>query len=846
MQTAQAEVNHPMWARALEGVYHKTKEMMAKRQYWGVAYPLLVVSLCVAPRDFFLQNWSWCFEMGAAKLKERSGRLLILNALVRLVWVYVYRCNESTASVLVKLATITKYFFPPSRSSSSWAPDDQNQMDVLVYAVHYILLRHTEFGQDLVLSLVQEPTNSSSATFQLSDPERVVVGIRAVLVTLHAMEKDVGVPAWPSSSDLGTPIPAGDYPAAAERLADEFWESRADAAEFFRTRCARHIETLALSLGTRLARAHYFDAQFALARLGESAEERDAFVVRDGAAYPRALVPEIAITQACLDALPRCLAPGAKLEQLLDIALEAIVNVEPALGAAAERALLRLARDAAFAGRTAQHATRFLFAHSQVLLGPAEVFLMVEQEPLLKLWLAVVEAWTKVVLTPEKVPDAEEHNVLTEDNLTVFREIQAAALFLLAYNGPTLRSAGATVLRLFHSLALPIPAEDRAFDMFFGAEGLAVLNDASHSALLDAQFRARHSHWKKQKHDDVLLRISESANAVDRPIWVNMETTMFQRSWDRHPRVARLCRGTILAAVLRYHPVVAASAGLKSTVAQGSSRARERDAVAVDQWSVWIRLLCCTAFDGQSSGGRPPPETGAGSLESQWERISSARGLFWHLISFLAAETGNGRHAVISALGSVPAIAVQGLLEDLQRITQYIFDGKAPRMSRSDRLHYAVAHVHNLVADHLSDPIVSRGPAMQLIVQFVRDTEVFLRRDDIVRLHDMQKLRKQFCCIVEKVFNQPNALQAPGLPNPLSIYSLCDEWCQYGPRSPEARARYAAMNEAAVAKWADKERETAAQRFHNESVHLSVAASGAVTALCVRRTIRACPPSCKG
>ncbi|KZV99602.1 hypothetical protein EXIGLDRAFT_698301 [Exidia glandulosa HHB12029] len=849
-KTAQAEVNHPMWARALEGIYIKTKEMMAKRQYWTIAYPLLVVSLCVAPRDFFLQNWSYVFELGAAKLKERTGRLLILNALTRLLWVYIYRCAEPTSSVLVKLATLIKYIFPPSRTNSGWAPDDRNQLDVLVYIVHYILLRHSEYGQELVLGLLQEPSNSASTTFQLSDPERVVVGIRAVLVTLHAMEKDVTTPVWPSSWDLNSPIPATDYPASADRLLDDFWEqpqrAGTGAADFFRTRCARHIETLALSLGARLARCHYFDAQFALARLGDSAEERDAFVVRehreDGrgvhVTYPKTLVQEIYIVQACLDALPRCLgAPGSgKLDQLLEIALESVVNVEPSLGAAAGKALLRLANDKAFSNRTAQHATRFLFGHSQVLNGPAEVFLMVEQEPLLKLWLAVVEAWTKVVFGGQsKAEGEEEEKGPGEEVFAVLREVQAAAIFLAAYAGPALRSAGATVLRLLRSLSVPLLPEDRAFDMFFGKEGLAILNDPLVSSLLEAQFRARHSHWKKQKHDDILLRVIESTNAVDPTLWVNIEALLFQRSWDRHPRIARHCRGTVLAAVLRYHPVVASSAGLKSTATPGSSRAyaaKERDAVVVDQWSVWIRLLCCTAFDGQSSGGRPPPETGAGSLESQWERISSARGLFWHLISFLAAETGNGRHAVIFALGSVPAIAVQGLLEDLQRITQYIFDGKAPRMSRSDRLHYAVAHVHNLVADHLPDPVVSQGPAMQLLVQFVRDTEAFLRRPDIMRQYDMQKLRKHFCSIVEKLFNQPEALQSPGLPNPLSIYSLCDEWCQYGPRSNDARARYAAMSEAAVAKWADKERETAAQRFHNESVHLSVAASGACTALC--------------
>ncbi|EJD54741.1 hypothetical protein AURDEDRAFT_79755 [Auricularia subglabra TFB-10046 SS5] len=848
LQTAQAEVNHPLWAKAIEAIYPKTKEMISKRQYWTLAYPLLVVSLCVAPRDFFLQNWMWCFEMGAAKLKacdykncERSGRLLIMNSLVRLLWVYIYRCNEPTSTVLVKLASLIKSFFPPGRANPM---DDQT--DLLVCVVHFILLRHVEYGQELVLNLLQETSLrllDSSSTTELPSPDRVVVGIRAVLVTLHAMEKDIMVPVWPSSWDLNAAIPASDYPSSAERLADAFWEApHRTALTEFRTRYTRIIETLAVSLGVRLARVHYFDAQFALARIGESMEERDAFIIREHggghmAAYPKTLAPEIAILQACFDALPRCVSPGApKLDQMLDIALGCGVSVEPALAAAAERLVLRLANDNVYATRTAQHATRFLFAHSQILRGPPEVFLLVELEPMLKLWKAVVEAWAKSALMPEK--GAEQEFVLTEDVVAVACEVQAAAMFLLTYNSSTIRSSAASILRLFHGLPLEITQQDRAFDAFFGDEALAVLNHPIQTTQLESQQRARFAHWKKQKHDDLLLRIAESTNDVDRPIWRNLLVALFQRSWELYPRVVRTSRGTLLAAVLRYHPVIASYAGLtKSAPSQTPGRStRDRDVdqtVAVEQWKVWTRLLCCTAFDGEPSGGRPPPETGAGSPEAQWERMSSARGLFWHLISFLAAENGTSRNAVVAALGSVPASAVQGLLEDLQRITQYIFDGKAPRARRSDRLHTAVANVHSLVAQHLRDPIVSRGPALQLIVQFVRDTEAFLRSPDIAPMWEMQRLRRHFCSVIELLFDRDDALQTPGLPNPLSLFRLCDDWCQYGPKSAEAKARYAVMQEAASATWTDpKDKEAAAQFFHGESVGLSVAASGAVAALC--------------
>lgn len=46
--------------------------MVFKPRYWIVAYPLYVTSLCVAPTEYFLLNWTGCLEAGLAKLKVRG------------------------------------------------------------------------------------------------------------------------------------------------------------------------------------------------------------------------------------------------------------------------------------------------------------------------------------------------------------------------------------------------------------------------------------------------------------------------------------------------------------------------------------------------------------------------------------------------------------------------------------------------------------------------------------------------------------------------------------------------------------------------------------------------------
>ena len=70
-QTAQAETNNPQWGKAIETIYPKAREMMSKPRYWQVAFPLVIISLCVAPQSYFLKHWQSCFEHAVSKLKVK-------------------------------------------------------------------------------------------------------------------------------------------------------------------------------------------------------------------------------------------------------------------------------------------------------------------------------------------------------------------------------------------------------------------------------------------------------------------------------------------------------------------------------------------------------------------------------------------------------------------------------------------------------------------------------------------------------------------------------------------------------------------------------------------------------
>lgn len=71
VETATAEVNHPMWSKAIALILSRTLAMMQKPRYWNVAFPLVVIALGVSPREIFMQNWQTCVDAITLRLKVR-------------------------------------------------------------------------------------------------------------------------------------------------------------------------------------------------------------------------------------------------------------------------------------------------------------------------------------------------------------------------------------------------------------------------------------------------------------------------------------------------------------------------------------------------------------------------------------------------------------------------------------------------------------------------------------------------------------------------------------------------------------------------------------------------------
>ncbi|KAF8067774.1 cell morphogenesis N-terminal-domain-containing protein [Lyophyllum atratum] len=882
-KTAQAETNNPQWAKAIEIIYPKAREMMSKPRYWPVAFPLAITSMCVAPQSYFLKNWVACFEAACSKLKEKPLRMVIMNGIMRLIWTYLYRCQESASTTTTKLDSLLKHFFPTNRLTIFPAED---RLECFIYTVHFILSRHFEFGKDLCLELLQE---SSIASLQQTGniggalaPERIAVAVQAILLSLHAIEKDSPTPAWPSSNDFSSVPSWSDYPTSSEFVPATLL-SKPGMQDFF----DRFGKTLAVIAGhcfNLVGLMSVFDEQWSYVRLNLAYEETQNYAIRrhsDGhpVAYPNSFAPQIYMLQTCFQSWPRCLHPVIPLEDALDMLLRGVVHVDPTLAEVSCLALKRFMADRAHALTVLTRFTRFLFSPSRISREGTGVRLLVESPQILGLWFDLVDGWIRglLQLNMESLTEEEEQSMMARCT-----EIEGAALFLLTHEGRPIHATGVKVIRTMGLLAehTAFPGSPTSMRLVDYLHGKDIEKSYLHGydELLEGPELQRLEQWRESKRVDIPLRIADSANERDRKLWHFVYPAFLQACMDRGAALGPF-RDSVMAAASRYHPTISHLAGLSTRIPAGLPNRvplLEKDGLRakkplVDQWRMWVKVLCSTATLLESH--RPVPaqlareHTRAPSDTSfERERLSTTRGLFRYLTPFLDSEFTRFRDAAVVCISTFPSNAYPQLLEDLSLLAgrQFYDDPRSKsgsqsameqnfgilagrqlpgsslvteRTRRQERLHSAVARIYYLTAHFLQlQRSAGRQAALANVLKFVRNTQAFLTAPEMRDNFTLQRLRRYFCGTVERLFDGLAALKDSDRFIPsnmhLTLYRLCEEWCQLGPQADGLKQRHILMQRAASASVPQAESAAAMERFKNETTMLSQAAVGALASLC--------------
>ncbi|KAJ3911894.1 cell morphogenesis C-terminal-domain-containing protein [Lentinula edodes] len=325
-------------------------------------------------------------------------------------------------------------------------------------------------------------------------------------------------------------------------------------------------------------------------------------------------------------------------------------------------------------------------------------------------------------------------------------------------------------------------------------------------------------------------------------------------------------RDVLVAAGTRYHATMTQLAGLnsklsgsRSPMAYDGPRLVEENMQLIEQWHIWVKILCATAISPEVARpvltqlarehSRVPSDT---SFEH--ERLNTSRGLFRYLTPFLDSEFTPFCDAAVLCISSFPPEAYPQLLEDLNGLlsTRQPHDDTRSkvnaisfeRIRRQERLHSAVAKIYYITARFLQyQRSAGRQGALANVLKFVRNTQTFLTSPEMREKFTLQRLRRYFCGIVERLFEGPATLEGADRFIPanmhLTLYRLCEEWCHFRPQPEHVKQRLLSMKKAAASSVSADGATSAVEQLQEETLMLSYASVGALSILC-QKTF--CPP----
>jgi Cell morphogenesis N-terminal len=772
------------------------------------------------------------------------------------------------------MESLLKNFFPPNRLTT-FPPEDH--LEPFVYMLHFLCSRHFDFGAEFVLNLMQEQAvlaQPPSITAILS-PERLTIALRAVLLTFHLTERDESVPAWPSSSDFSGSPSWQDYPSSSDFMPSTLL-SKPGIQEFFDRFCAI-LWHVALACMKFVGNMSVFDEQWTVHRQNATYEETHSYIIRrhpDGTcAYPSHLSPSIHLLQSCFHSWPRCLYKPAPVESAIDMLLHGVIHIEPSVGEAAVLALRRFMADPIHASTVLKQYTALLFDPAHIAQEGSAQRLVLENARLLNLWANLFDGWMHDLLEqkPSSIPEEQIPSISAR-----LDELEAGALFLLCYSSRPINTVGVKLLRLLrpvanHLSSLPKGAETprpRIIDALHDKSQTNMILESFNHVLEPDDIRRAKS-WRDST-EDALLGVADSEDIRDRTLWQwvfpGIMQTLMTESSERQPSSLWILRDSLIAATSRFHPTIAVMAGLvpgmppprprAGTAEREGSRFFGENKFLPDQWYMWTKVLSSIAVvvDNRPALIERSHSRAPSDASFDRERLTTTRGLIRYLTPFLDSEHSLFRDAAVFCISSFPAAGYSQLLEDLGLLLhrQLLDDPRIgdlrqkaiqnfppERGRRQERLFTAVARIYFLTAHHLQDqrcPV--RQAALSPILRFVRSSQAFLTSPESRDNFKLQRLRRYFCGTVERLFDGLSTVSDMDRFIPakthLSLYRLCEEWCQLGHQSEIAKQRLIYMQRSATeAVSSPTERGEAVVLFQKETKLLSKAATAAMAPLCV-------------
>ncbi|WVF72479.1 hypothetical protein IAT40_007294 [Kwoniella sp. CBS 6097] len=871
IETATAEVNHPMWSKAVSIILERAMAMAQKARYWATAFPLVITALGVSPRELFMQQWQSLIDSVLVKFKDRNLRPIAMGAFVRMLWLYLNRCSESSTTMRKRLDPLIRTCFT---SSGSLYPPELPQ-EPFIAILHYIMTRHLDYGEEFVAEFLKDRNLDNLA-------DRSTVLVRAVNFTLRNVELEKSA-SWPSNPDFAH-FDLDGFEASGEVLPFEA-ETKLEVHDLLKRcgpsfadllfQCDNHVKHLLLSNDAVTLSGHSSSTAMDNVHDQITKKHGDVYV-----AYPARYEPTLQLMSALLESLPRCLPADVNMTQLVNVLCRATFSACPHVCSIAGDALRRMSQDPERCLVVVNTFREFVFETRHVFRDTFMGARLLESqfERIIQLWLDLLQALVAHQRFSEaQAIDDDSTKRLPPIEPSQINKIEGCALFLLCSASAAVRKLGSAILiaaRNFEGqqrrpsaafrysrISPDKAAVTRVLQIFeYTAEeaDIAAIRGLSWMTSSD---RHRLDLITAKDKSKLLQRIAESDQPKDGILWLAILPYFISKVADTLPSPAHDLRAVVCQLVLRLQAHVALLAGssaIRGTPGRGSLSTRSSSDIAIlaDHWRAYLSVLCVTMSAQGHAPPTPPVQRTKDVVILNQDMINSP-GLFQYLTSLLGWEDPRFKDAAVYALGSIRQDHLRPLSEILLSVVRRLADGTkvggTPRQDTTTRrsatahgpIWTAVAHVFRLISPLILDGKSSNHLAnLSSMIGFVKVTYTLLSDRTVKEDFDLQGLRRSFCMTVENLTNSLGKLDSSdrflGEEVRGAIFKLCFEWCHVGRRPDVAKARESQTLQAAAEGYrGDRDRAQYLDDLQAKTKLLSAAAAEAMAGLCQGKLISA-------
>ncbi|KAK4697499.1 hypothetical protein P7C71_g582, partial [Lecanoromycetidae sp. Uapishka_2] len=876
-------------------------QMIAKPKHWKEAFRLSTTILCASSTEHFATSWHSVATSLQAKLKDRQSRECALQAICRLVWTYLARINEPSATVIRKLEDVVKVILPSGKKS--YLSNDPTFSEPIIEIIRIMGSRHREFCfRNIIFPLISSDlfVSGKDTRIEQLEPEKMVIGIKAFLKILADLEKsEHGLPPFPRFAAGGLAIdshtvpgvwyssqPSGGFNSTLaedndvndddDQLSRPVNTSKLDdSTKEFYGRFCEILGKITLICDNAFGGQVVLDEKFGALTPKTPLTDTFTFSRKDehvGLAEQRQGFYEL--FHVAVQALPRCLSVHIQLKSLINLLCTGTAHVSTNIALSSTNSLKSIARQSlaqpvtiGFARFIFNFDARYSTMSDDGMLGPGHI------ESTLRLYVELLQIWIEEIKRKSREAAIET----TDDGSTGSRgiqldltsvealveEVESHGIFFLCSQSRRVRSFAVKVLKLVTEFDVALGRERSRIIHILEGDSQRVM-DINDEQLTVAERSRLQKGKRRSAESNTLIELCSSDVSYDATLWLKLFPNIVRLSFELCALAVTLGRDIVCARLLQMHESITKIAdtrgphtlGISHQTAHSGRFGTAPPEILVEQWKLYLIMACTTMTNAGAQTQSQLDKTQharkiSRGIQQGQEKISSARQLFANMIPLLQAGQSSIRDAIVIALGSININLYRTLLESLQyavttckeeakqRIGAHQRTGSNPRRnSNTDRLRTEVAQVYRLTARFLHEATVLKDDwILNNLSIYTKDLMIFLNDAEIQNDWECQKLRRQYCGLLEELFDGINRTADPSrymaFESRKSAFALMEDWCGYSPNQSQIAQREDNWQTALEHQQDTREKTNVTAAMEIEKRNLKIAALSAMAALCI-------------